>query len=161
MGRAEEVPLDGVTGPWQRLVVEEDGALDRPAFTLWALETLCGALRRWEVFEPGGIRYSDPRARLLSGRAWEVQRKAMCDALGLSPDPSVTLPALDAELGAAYRSVAEGLEHNEQLLVGPVEGKRGDRARLEEDEALEESEGLKTLRGEARAASRRWICPSS
>lgn len=121
--RADEVPLGAVMGPWRRLVVGEDGALDRPAYTLWALESLCGALRRREVFAPQGARYSDPRARLLSGAAWEAQRKAACDGLSLSPDPSVTLGSLGKELDAAYLVVAEGLEGNEKLLVGPVEGK--------------------------------------
>jgi TnpA family transposase len=146
--RAEEMPLDAVTGSWRRSVVWDDGTLNRPAYTLWALEALCGALRRRDVFAPEGVRYSDPRAHLLSGAAWEAQRKLVCDGLGLSPDPSVTLAALGEELDAAYRSVAEGLERNAQLLVGPVEGKKGDRARLEEDEALEESESLKLLRHE-------------
>jgi TnpA family transposase len=149
--RADEVPLGAVTGPWRRLVLGEGGVLNRPAYTLWALEALCGALRRREVFAPEGARYSDPRAKLLSGAAWEAQRKPVCEALGLSPDPSVTLAALGEELGAAYRAVAEGLERNEQLLVGPVEGKKGDRARLKEDEALEETESLKALRAEVEA----------
>lgn len=67
--RAEEVPLGAVTSSWRRLVVGDDGVLDRPAYTLWALEALCDALRRREVFAPEGARYSDPRARLLSGAA--------------------------------------------------------------------------------------------
>ncbi len=122
--RAEEVPLEAVTGSWRQLVVGEDGTLDRPAYTLWALEALCGALRRREVFAPEGVPYTDPRARLLSGAAWESQRKPVCDGLGLSPDPSVTLSALGEELDAAYWAVAGGLERNEQLLVVPSRERR-------------------------------------
>lgn len=72
----------------------------------------------------------------------------MCRGLGLTPDPALTLAALATELDEAYFAVAEDLENNPGLKVGPVEGKRGDRAVLEEDEALEESESLKLLRAE-------------
>ena len=144
----EEVPLEAVTGSWQQLVSKDDGLLDRPAYTLCVLEILCMALRKREVFAPGGRRWSDPRAGLLSGPTWEAQRTPVLRSLGLTPDPETTLAALGKELDESYFAVAEDLEHNPSLKVGPVEGRRGDRAVLEEDEALEESESLKLLRAE-------------
>lgn len=161
--RMEEVPLEVVTGPWEQLVSKDGkdngknsgerngkdkGLLDRPSYTLCVLEALCGALRRREVYAPGGRRWSDPRARLLSGETWESQRMSVCRGLGLIPDAASTLEALGTELDEAYLAVADGLEHNPSLKVGPVEGKRGDRAVLEEDEALEEPESLALLRAE-------------
>jgi TnpA family transposase len=144
----EEVPLGVVAGSWKQLVFGEGGLLGRPAYTLCVLEALCNALRKREVYAPGGRRWSDLRARLLSGPAWEAQRAGVCRGLGLSPDPGPTLAALGRELDEAYFAVAEDLENNRRLKVGPVEGKRGDRAVLEEDEALEETESLKRLRAE-------------
>jgi len=146
--RLEEVPLELVAGSWKQLVFGQGVLLDRPAYTLCILEALCGALRKREVYAPGGRRWSDPRARLLSGSAWEAQRPSVCRGLGLTADPAPTLAALGRELDEAYLAVAEDLENNPGLKVGPVEGKRGDRAVLEEDEALEETENLKLLRAE-------------
>ena len=143
-----EVPLEVVAGSWKQRVFGEDGLLDRPAYTLCILEALCGALRKREVYAPSGRRWSDPRARLLSGPAWEAQRTSVCRGLGLTPDPAPTLAALGKELDESYFAVAEDLDDNLGLKVGPVEGKRGDRAVLEEDEALEETESLKRLRTE-------------
>lgn len=144
----EEVPLEVVAGSWKRLVSRGDGLLDRPAYTLCVLEALCGALRKREVYAPGGRRWSDPRARLLSGPAWEAKRASVCRGLGLTPDPAPTLAALGTELDEAYYAVAKDLENNPSLKVGPVEGKRGDRAVLTEDEALEDPESLGLLRAE-------------
>lgn len=87
----EEVPLEVVAGSWRQLVFGEDGMLDRPAYTLCILEAFCGALRKREVYTPNGRRWSDPRARLLSGPAWEAQRTSVCRGLGLTPDPAPTL----------------------------------------------------------------------
>lgn len=144
----DEVPLEVVTGSWKQLVLGGDGLLDRSAYTLCVLEVLVGALRRREVYAPDGRVWSDPRAKLLSGEAWEAQRASVCRGLGLSPDPAITIAALGKELDEAYLAVADGMEHNPSLKIGPVEGKRGDRAVLEEDKALEEPENLKLLRAE-------------
>lgn len=137
-----------VTGSWLPLVRSEEGYLNRSAYTLFVLEALTGALRKREVYAPAASRWSDPRARLLSGSAWETQRNSVCRGLGLDPEPEPTLAALGNELDEAYRTVGEGLEANSRLEVGPVAGKKGDRAVLEADEALEEPESLARLRAE-------------
>ena len=144
----EEVPLEVVSGAWLPLLEREDGYLNRSAYTLCMLEALTGALRKREVYAPTASRWSDPRARLLSGPAWEAQRNSVCRGLGLDPDPEPTLAALGNELDEAYRTVGDGLEANSRLEVGPAAGKKGDRAILEEDEALEEPESLIRLREE-------------
>lgn len=147
----EEVPLEVVSGVWLPLLKREDGYLNRSAYTLCVLEALTGALRKREVYAPTASRWSDPRARLLSGSAWEAQRNSVCRGLGLDPNPEATLAALGNELDEAYRTVGEGLEANSRLEVGPVAGKKGDRAVLEEDEALEEPESLTRLREEVQS----------
>lgn len=147
----EEVPLQVVNGSWRPLTIAEDGSLNRSAYTLCVLEALTGALRKREVYAPAASRWSDPRARLLSGSAWEAQRNSVCRGLGLDPEPEPTLAALGNELDEAYRTVGEGLEANSRLEVGTVAGKKGDRAILEEDEALEEPESLTRLREEVQS----------
>ena len=83
-----------VAGSWKQLVFGEDGLLDRTAYTLCILEALCGALRKREMYALSGRRWNEPRARLLSGSAWEAQRTSVCRGLGLTPEPAPTLAAL-------------------------------------------------------------------
>ncbi|MEV6036593.1 hypothetical protein AB0L65_35955 [Nonomuraea sp. NPDC052116] len=64
-----------ITGSWGPLIFRNpdlpDGQIDKAAFVLCALMYLHHALRRRDVFAEGSERWSDPRARLLDGQAWE------------------------------------------------------------------------------------------
>ncbi len=79
--RADEVPLTLATGPWVTRVHGPDGLLHRPAFTLLVLERLREALRRRDVYATTSRRWSDPRAQLLSGSAWEAARAGVATSL--------------------------------------------------------------------------------
>ena len=54
-------------------------------------------------------RFTDPRAKLLSGSAWTAARPEICAGLNLDPDPRQALDRLGAQLDSAYRQTAERL----------------------------------------------------
>ena len=70
----DEVPTETLTPAWRRLAGQPGGPLDRRAYTFAVLERLRAALRARDVFVPCSPRWSDPRAKLLAGPAWETTR---------------------------------------------------------------------------------------
>jgi TnpA family transposase len=141
---ADEVPLELATGAWQRLVVTGDGTLDRRAYTFCVLERLRDALRRRDVYAPGSSRWADPRARLLTGSAWDGVRDQVCASLGHQADPTAELDALTAELDTAYRAVAQRLPDNAAVRVETDSGR--DRPVLTPLDRLPEPDSLTALR---------------
>jgi len=96
-------PLTVVGRGWQRLSLtgtegpvptngtpEDDGRVDRKAYSLAALESLHEAMRAREVFVEPRERWSDPRSKLLSGARWEAVRPGALRALELPPNPTLT-----------------------------------------------------------------------
>lgn len=90
---ADQVPLELVTGVWQRLVTAPDGRLDRRAYTFCVLERLREALRRRDVFAQASSRWADPRARLVTGPAWEPPARKSAAALATTPAPTASWPS--------------------------------------------------------------------
>ncbi|MEU7838388.1 hypothetical protein [Nonomuraea sp. NPDC049129] len=69
-----------IAGSWRPLVYRNpdlpEGQIGKAAFVLCAVMHLHHALRRRDVFAEGAERWSDPRARLLDGSAWQEARAA-------------------------------------------------------------------------------------
>jgi len=143
-GHAEEVPLELATGVWQRLVTAPAGQLDRRAYTFCVLERLRDALRRRDVFAPASSRWADPRARLLTGQAWETARGEVCRSLGHDASGDRELAELADELDTAYRAVGARLPGNTAVRVETVEGR--DRPVLTPLDRLGEPASLLALR---------------
>jgi hypothetical protein len=61
------------------------------------------ALRRREVFVVNSERYSDPRAELLRGQAWEAARGSVARALERSLYPAIELGQLQAQFNGRLR----------------------------------------------------------
>lgn len=145
---AASVPLDVVGGQWERLVLASpqlgDGELDRRAYSFCVLEALQGALDRRDVFVARSGRYTDPRAKLLSGSAWEAARPEICASLNHRPDPEHALDRLGAELDGAYRQTAGRLDANVALEIQAISGM--DRPDLSALERLDEPAALSELR---------------
>jgi len=139
-----EVPLELATGVWKRLTITAEGTLDRRAFTFCVLERLREALRRRDVFAPASSRWADPRARLLSGPAWDVVRDQVCTSLNHQLDPAQELSELTAELDQAYRGVAARLPGNSAVRIETAGGR--DRPVLTALDRLEEPATLTVLR---------------
>ena len=145
-------PVAVVGRGWERLALagaggsaapangaSEDGRVDRKAYSLAALEALQEAMRGREVFVEPSERWSDPRAKLLSGASWAAARPGALRALGLPSDPEGYLLEAGRRLDEAYRRVADGLPKNAAVSVG-AEGVSLDIARLDrlEPASLEE-----------------------
>jgi TnpA family transposase len=145
---ASSVSLKVVTGRWRTLVLANpqlgEGEVDRRAYSFCVLEALVAALNRRDVFVTRSGRFTDPRARLLSGSAWTAARPEICAGLNLDPDPRQALERLGGQLDSAYRQTAERLPENVALQIAEIAG--ADRPDLAKLEALDEHEQLSTLR---------------
>src|SRR5450755_4033612 len=147
---AASVPLKLVSGQWKRLVLANpqlaDGELDRRAYSFCVIEALQRALDRRDVFVPRSGRYTDPRAKLLSGPAWEAARPEICASLNHNPDPEHALDLLSARLEGAYRQTAGRLDANVALEIRRITGM--DRPDLSALERLDEPATLTALRAD-------------
>jgi TnpA family transposase len=145
---AASVPLELVGGQWKRLVLANpqlgDGELDRRAYSFCVLEALQRALDRRDVFVARSGRYTDPRAKLLSGSAWEAARPEICASLNHRADPEHALDRLGAELDGAYHQTAGRLDANVALEIQAISGM--DRPDLSALERLDEPAKLSELR---------------
>ncbi|MFC4062886.1 Tn3 family transposase [Planomonospora corallina] len=147
--KAAYLPADGiaeevVTGEWKRLVHRKDlpeGLVDRAAYVFCVLEKFHRLLRRRDIYALGSSRWSDPRAHLLAGQAWQAAKGPVLNTLGLPEDPEPLLAAHAAALDEAYTDVAGRLTDQTAVSVD-AEG----RLHLAHLEAVEEPPGLIDLR---------------
>ncbi len=116
--RASEIDTRLVGSSWRRLVLANPGLpagrVDQRAYVASVLEAFHTRLRRRDVFVPDGLRWSDPRAKLLDGAAWQQSKDEVLASLELPEDPQAHLQELAAKLEAAYRVVAEHSDADEQ-----------------------------------------------
>ena len=73
----------------QRRAVGNRRSVDRRYYTFCTLERLQDPLRRRDVFVSPSERWSDPRAKLLHGSAWDAVRSQVCRTLGRT-EPATT-----------------------------------------------------------------------
>lgn len=131
-------------GWWQKLVFpasRPEGTVDRNAYVFCVLEQFHTALKHRDIFAATSDRWSDPRARLLSGPAWENTKGSILGALLLPEQPDSLLAEHAATLDAAWRTVSDGL-----LAGGDITVDNDGRMHLGKDDALEEPRTLKDLR---------------
>ncbi|MBH0247317.1 Tn3 family transposase, partial [Streptomyces cavourensis] len=123
MGRKKvaeaEIDTELLAGSWKRLVLSaphlEPGEVDWKAYSFCVLEQVHRLLRRKEVFAVNSSKWSDPRAKLLTGEAWEQVRPTVLASLGLPADAAEHLAARAALLDGTYRDVAARLPVNAQI----------------------------------------------
>ena len=108
----DAAPLKIVDKKWAIWVIDEHGSIDRKAYTFCVLGQLIEALRRRDLFVSKGERWSNPRAKLLKGDAWESARTSVCRTLELNPKPEPELKVLQKQLNQAYTKTAENLPQN-------------------------------------------------
>ena len=89
-------------------------------------------------------RWSDPRAKLLQGPAWEAVRGQVCQTLGREENTAETLAALHAELHTAYHQTRANFATNTAIRIEQKEGQ--DHLVLTPLDRLEEPKSLLTLR---------------
>ncbi|MCU0834695.1 MAG: Tn3 family transposase [Chromatiaceae bacterium] len=112
-----EAPLEIVTKPWRRLVLPKGGGVDRPAYTLCALERVQDSLRRRDLYVTPSERWGDPRVKLLQGAQWEGARGRICRSLNLPLDPDQAIGRLREQLDLAYRCTLDHLPENEAVSI--------------------------------------------
>lgn len=140
----EHIDTTLLDGSWRRLVLGNpllapNGIIDSKAWTFCVLENLHTALKRRDVHARGADNWGDPRARLLSGADWQVNRPRVLTALELSGSAGEHLGELEVLLDEMYAHVAENLPGN--AAVDIVDGK----IRLDRLEAEEEPAGYKMV----------------
>ena len=119
----DDAPMSVVSKGWQRLTVDDgkpNGKVDRKAYSLRVLEALQDALKRRDVYVSPSERYADPRAKLLSGEAWEAAKPGVLRALELPASPEEYLEELNERLDTAYRRTADNLPRPLLGFVSPA-----------------------------------------
>lgn len=142
----EQAPVTGMTAAWQKVVYDENGQIQQRAYTFWVLTRVHEALRRHDLFVTPSERYSDPRAQLLQGRAWEAVRPQILRTLDRTIDAERELRDLEEKLNAAYQQTAERWPQNTDVRIEVIQGKS--RVVLTALDKLEEPASLETLRGQ-------------
>jgi TnpA family transposase len=141
-----------VPAHWRKAVYANadlpEGAVDRDAYVVCVLEQLFGALKRRDIFASPSHRWSDPRARLLTGKSWEAVRKDVLAGLSLEEDAERHLRELVDVLDATWKQMAERLEEAGDDAKISIEVQSNGRAKLnvEKLHALGEPKSLKWLR---------------
>ena len=96
-------------GWWRQLVFPPDrpgGAAHRAAYVFCVLEQLHQRLRRRDVYVAASGRWGDPRAKMLSGPAWEAARGPALNALQLPEDPDAMLAEDARALDQTWRDAS-------------------------------------------------------
>ena len=110
---ARQVAVDVVpAGWWRRLVFKPDrpeGTVDRAAYVFCVLEQFHRHLLRRDIYAAPSARYGDPRAKLLTGHAWEAAKGPALNALSLPENPEELLLEHSAALDSAWRGMADSL----------------------------------------------------
>ncbi len=143
----DEAPRGVIQRGWRQYAISREGKedhIDRKAYTICAIERLQEALRRHELFVAPSERWSDPRAKLLQGAAWEAVRGQVCQTLGRKEKAEETLATLQAEVDTAYQQTQANLATNTAVRIEQKEGQ--DHLVLTPLDRLEEPKSLLTLR---------------
>ena len=107
-------------GWWRRLVFSPErpeGTVHRAAYVFCVLEQFHQRLRRRDIFATASTRWADPRAKLLSGPAWESARAPALNALQLPVEPDALLADHARDLHEAWRQMAGRLDADAALIV--------------------------------------------
>ncbi len=142
---ARNVALDVVPpGWWQRLVFapgRPDGTVDRAAYVFCVLEQFHQHLRNRDIHAAASSRWADPRAKLLTGQAWETARGPVLNALGLNDNPGERLTEASGGLDATWHHVASTLDDETDAIID-VDG----RLHADKLDAIPEPQSLTDLR---------------
>ncbi len=107
-------------GWWRSLVFPPDrpeGTVHRAGYVFCVLEQFHQRLRRRDIFAAASSRWADPRARLLSGAAWDTARGPVLNALQIPAEPDELLAGVAGDLDTAWRHVAGRLDANTEVSV--------------------------------------------
>lgn len=110
----KEIDASLVSAAWKRPVFSGPnlaaGAVDRDAYVVCVLEALYRALQVRDVFASPSLRWADPRAHLLDGKAWEAISEDVLASLSLTDPVEAHLDAKILAMDAAWKQMAGRLE---------------------------------------------------
>ncbi|HIA54817.1 MAG TPA: Tn3 family transposase [Candidatus Melainabacteria bacterium] len=137
-------PTSVITKGWRFISYDEEGQIERRAYTFCVLEKLRDALRSRDIFLDHSVRWADPRAKLLQPEQWDSSKKQVCRSLNKKPSPIGELSRLSKDLHKSYLRVCKNLPRNNAIRIE----KQGDKDALVVTplESLGESESLIQLR---------------
>ncbi len=142
----QNAPLDIVNAGWRSIVINsKTKEIDRAGYTLCAMDHLQANMRSRDIHIVQSERWCDPRAKLLSGTAWEQHKIPVCRSLNLPTDFDEAYGYLSAKLENTYQDVLERLPKNNAVEI--VKNNKGkDRIKLSRLEKIDEPESLKILK---------------
>ncbi|WP_445497628.1 hypothetical protein [Photorhabdus sp. SF281] len=77
---------DSLSNPWKRLVLDKEGRITKRGYTLCFLDKLQDSLRRRDIFVANSDRWGDPKAKLLHGQEWQINRIQVSRSLEHQPE---------------------------------------------------------------------------
>jgi TnpA family transposase len=113
----ENPPLDIITNPWKRLVLDKEEHVTKRGYTLCFLVKLQDSLRRRDVYVEKSNRWGDPRAKLLQNAEWQANRLQICRSLGHPVLPHEAIASLTQQLDATYKKVAANFNENKAVRI--------------------------------------------
>jgi len=118
----KNAPQEILTQAWKRLAVNQDGTIDRPAYTLCVIKKLRDSLRRRDIFVLNSARWSDTRKKLLHGEQWKSQRTPICRMLSLPVCADTAIKNFEKYLKAAYQKTIKNFASNEFVRIENIKG---------------------------------------
>ncbi|MGC8489340.1 MAG: Tn3 family transposase, partial [Clostridia bacterium] len=115
-------PTGGLTTPWRAVVMNSRGEVRPPQYTSWMLERLRDGIRDHDIYLHGSERFGDPRAQLLTGRAWSRARPQLLRSSRLGSTADSVLGPLAGALDRAYRETAAHWPDNPAVRMRPSPG---------------------------------------
>lgn len=103
-------PIEIVNKPWKRIVFDNEKRVTKRGYTLCFLEKLQDALRRRDVYMQNSERWGDPRAKLLCGEDWKMNRAQVYRSLGYPTKPHEAITILSTQLDDTYKQVAANFD---------------------------------------------------
>jgi TnpA family transposase len=119
----DDAPVDIVSNPWKRLVLDKDGRVTKRGYTLCFLDKLQDSLRRRDIYVENSDRWGDPRAKLLQGQEWQSNRIQVCRSLRHPLNAKEAIDALVRQLDTTYHQVAASFDDNGSVYID-ISGKR-------------------------------------
>ena len=143
--KMRDAPTTAIPKAWQPHVLNVEGRVADPKAHIFAIiDAWRAAVKRCDIYASPGIRYGDPRRRMLDGATWQASKLVVCRALNRSLEAETEITGLSQLLDGAYRAVAERAASNADLRFETVDGKT--RIVVTPLDRLEDTESLRVLR---------------
>lgn len=141
-----DAPREIINSGWRDLVINpKSKRIVREGYTLCAMDNLQANLHSRDVFVDKSHRWCDPRAKLITGLAWEKNKAAVCRSLNLETDFNEAFGKLALMLDDTYQDVIANLPSNNAVEF--IEDSKGKvKLKLARLDKVEKSTRVEALR---------------